>query len=309
MTNGQIAALWFDALASERGTAASTLKTYRRDVACYLDWLGARPLAAVSRHDMVAYLGFLDGRALSHSTVSRRRSVANGIHRFMLADGLGGSNPTADLLPMKRPERLPFTPGMAEVDRLLEMAHATATDESVGIYRQAAASRRAALLEVLYASGMRISEAVTRPAGSIKPGAAMIYVKGKGGKERLVPLHDRAITAVGRWRELAARYGSRSDVWLFHQVRNGAEHLTPSWALKEVKECVAAAGIANPSQWSPHKLRHAFATHLLSNGADLRVIGELLGHADLGTTEIYTKVDISRASAMVRDLHPLSDAS
>ncbi|MET7247420.1 tyrosine-type recombinase/integrase [Methylobacterium sp. EM32] len=309
MTNAEIIELWLDALAAERGTAASSLTTYRRDVACYLGWLGERRLAEVTRQDMVAYLAHLDQRALSHSTISRRRSVANGIHRFMVAEGLGTGNPAAELQPMKRPDRLPFTPGIEAVDRLIETAHALARDGSVGLYRQAGYARRAALLETLYASGMRVSEAVTRPADAVRPGTRMIHVRGKGGKDRLVPLHDRAVEAIGWWRELAGRYGSRSDVWLFHRVSNGEQHLTIDAALKEIKETAAAAGIPNASRWSPHKLRHAFATHLLQNGADLRVIGELLGHADLGTTEVYTKVNLARAQKMVRDLHPLSDAS
>jgi integrase/recombinase XerD len=307
MTNAEITELWLDALAAERGTAASSLKTYRRDVACYLGWLGARALAGVTRADMTAYLADLDRRALSHATISRRRSVANGLHRFMVAEGLAAGNPAAELQPMKRPARLPFTPGIEAVERLIETAHALARDGSVGLYRQAGYARRAALLETLYASGMRVSEAVTRPAGAVKPGTRMIHVRGKGGKERLVPLHDRAVEAIGLWRDLAGRYGSRSDVWLFHRVSNGEQHLTIDAALKEIKETAAAAGIPNAARWSPHKLRHAFATHLLQNGADLRVIGELLGHADLGTTEVYTRVDLGRARRMVGDLHPLAD--
>ena len=292
---------------SERGTALSSLANYRKDVTCFLGWLGTTPLASITRQDVSAYLFHLDAKCLAHSTIARRRSVATGIRCFMLIEGLGAIDPTADLAPMKRPERLPFAPSIAEVDRLLETAHSTARDASVGIYRQAAAGRRAALLEVVYASGMRISEAITRPADAIKPGTRMIYVKGKGSKERLVPLHDRAVEAVGIWRALASEYGCRSDVWLFHQVRNGVKHLTANWALKEITECAAAAGMPNPAKWSPHKLRHAFATHLVRNGADLRVIGELLGHANLGSTEIYTHVELSRAQRMVEDLHPLCE--
>ena len=167
--------------------------------------------------------------------------------------------------------------------------------------------RRAALFEVLYASGMRVSEAVNLPAKAIASGARSMIVTGKGGKDRLVPLHDRAIEAIAFWRRLAAAYGSQSEKWVFHSVRNGATALTRQSALAEIKEAAVAAGIPNPDRVSPHKLRHAFASHLLSNGANLREIQEMLGHADLGTTEIYLHTDMSRTAAMVRDLHPLND--
>ncbi len=136
-----------------------------------------------------------------------------------------------------------------------------------------------------------------------------MMMRGKGGKERLVPLHDRAVRAIGWWRQLVRTHGTRSDKWLFHAVRGGTSPLTRQSALLEIKEAALAAGLRSPDRISPHKLRHAFATHLLANGADLRVIQEMLGHADLGSTEIYTHVDGSRATAMVFDLHPMNDCN
>jgi len=141
----------------------------------------------------------------------------------------------------------------------------------------------------------------------VKPRIRALTIKGKGNKDRLVPLHDRAVEAIMNWRSLAKANGTASEEWLFHSVRNGSKHLTRQAALKEIKAAALAAGLRNPEKVSPHVLRHAFATHMLSNGADLRVIQELLGHSDIGTTEIYTHVDTSRTSRMVFDLHPLND--
>jgi len=312
--NQRLAQLWLDALAAERGAAPGTLDTYGDDLACYLGWLGRENngaglgLAEVRREHIRGYLAFLDEtRGLAKATVGHRRSVVRTLHLFLIGEGLASHDPMLDVAPMKRPGRLPYTPTIAEVDRLLETAHAQAADETVGLYRQAGYARRAALFEVLYSSGMRVSEAARLPARSIGPRTRVLTVRGKGNKERLVPLHDRAVEAVGWWRRLAKAHGTRSDKWLFHAVRDGSTPLTRQAALLEIKEAASAAALPHPDRISPHKLRHAFATHMLANGADLRVIQELLGHADLGSTEIYTHLDTSRARAMLVDLHPLND--
>ena len=198
---------------------------------------------------------------------------------------------------------------MADVDELQAGAHALAADPSPGIYRQAGYARRAVLLEVLNASGLRISEANTLPAAAVNADTSALIVQGKSGTKRMVPLHGRTVEAVGHWRMLAAEHGSASKKWLFHATRSGASPLSPGPALKQMKEAAAAAALPQANRISPHKLRHAFAMHLLVDGANLQVIQELPGHASLGTTEIYTKVDISRSAAMVRDLHPLNQAS
>ena len=301
--------LWLEALAAERGTAASSLGVYRTSARCWADFLTSRgtTVELATRLDFTEYLAHLDARHLSEATIAHRRTVVRSLHRFLMAEEHVDHDPTSLVGPMKRSERLPMVLTIAEVDRLLETAHATARDESVGLFRQAGYARRAALFEVLYASGMRVSEAVNLPAAAIAPGARAMIIKGKGGKERLVMLHRRAIEAVEVWRSLAAAYGSISDKWLFHAVRDGKAALTRQSALAEIKEAAVAAGIRNPDRVSPHKLRHAFASHLLSNGADLRSIQELLGHADLGTTEIYLHTDTRRTHGMVRDLHPLND--
>lgn len=307
--NRRLARLWLDALAAERGATPGTLDTYGDDIACYLGFLAERRLALpdVTVEHVRDYLACLDERGYAQATLAHRRSVVRSMHRFLIAEELATRDPTVEVAPMKRPKRLPYTPTIHEVDRLLQIAHAQAADVSVGLYRQAGYARRAALLETLYASGMRITEAVTLPASAVGPKARAMTIRGKGGKERLVPLHDRAVQAVKWWRRLAKAHGTRSDKWLFHAVRDGSHPLTRQAALLEIKKTALSAGLRNPDRISPHKLRHAFATHLLANGADLRAIQEMLGHADLGTTEIYTHVEVSRTTAMVVDLHPMND--
>lgn len=303
--------LWLEASAAERGTANSSLEAYRTSARCWTEFLAKRgtKVAQASRADFTDYLGHLDAKHLSEATIAHRRTVVRSLHRFLMSEEMAGLDPTSLAAPMKRPQRLPIVLSMAEVEGLLETAHAQARDESVGLYRQAGYARRAALFEVLYASGMRVSEAVNLPAKAIASGSRSMIVTGKGGKDRLVPLHDRAIEAVRFWRSLAAAYGSKSEDWVFHSVRDGRAALTRQSALAEIKQAAVAAGIRNPDRVSPHKLRHAFASHLLSNGANLREIQEMLGHADLGTTEVYLHTDMSRTAAMVRDLHPLGDQS
>ena len=305
----RLGTLWLDALSAEKGLSRNTLQAYEDGLATYLTWLGVREmrLTAVTPETVLEFMGNLDDRGYAESTVRHRRTVVRSLHRFLVAEGYAESDPTFRFEPMKRREKLPFVLSVDEVDRLLDTAHALAADPSDGPSRQAGYARRAALFETLYASGMRVSEAIALPAMAIKPGTRSLTIKGKGNKDRLVPLHDRAVDAILNWRRLAAANGTASDQWLFHSVRDGSKHLTRQSALKEIKAAAVAAGLRNPGKVSPHVLRHAFGTHMLSNGADLRMIQELLGHSDIGTTEIYTHVDTSRKARMVFDLHPLND--
>jgi integrase/recombinase XerD len=209
---------------------------------------------------------------------------------------------------MRRPRKLPFVLSITETEALLATAHTLATDPSVGLYRQVGYARRAALFETLYASGMRISEARSLPSDVAPPGTRMLLVRGKGDKQRLVPLHDRTIEAIAQWQKLASAYsGGKPTQWLFHSVRNGAKALTRQAALLEIKEAAVAAGLASPERVSPQVSRHAFATHMHSGCTDLRVLQELLGHAGIETTQIYTHLDTTRPHHMVRDLHPLNE--
>jgi integrase/recombinase XerD len=309
-TNRRLAQLWLDALATELGAAAGTIDTYTDDLNCYLAWLKEKSLTLddVGLEQIRDYIATLDQRGYAGSTIARRITVARGLHKFLIAEELGFRDPTSNLSTMRRPRKLPFALSVAETEALLETAHRLAADPTVGLYRQAGYARRAALFETLYASGMRISEALSLPSDAARPGTRMLMVRGKGDKQRLVPLHDRSIEAISLWQKLASAYsGGRPTQWLFHSVRNSTKALTRQAALLEIKEATVAAGLASPDRVSPHVLRHAFATHMHSGGTDLRVLQELLGHAGIETTQIYTHLDTSRLHHMVRDLHPLNE--
>jgi integrase/recombinase XerD len=286
-TNHRLAQLWLDALATELGAGAGTIDTYTDDLNGYLVWLDENSLGLdeVGLEQIRDYIATLDQRGYAGSTIARRITVARGLHKFLIAEELGSRDPTSNLSTMRRVRKLPFVLSITETEALLETAHRLAADPSVGLYRQAGYARRAALFETLYASGMRISEALSLPSDAAPPGTRMLLVRGKGDKQRLVPLHDRAIEAIAQWQKLASAYsGGAPSPWLFHSVRNGTKALTRQAALLEIKEAAVAAGLASPDRVSPHVLRHAFATHLHSGGTDLRVLQELLGHAGIETT-------------------------
>jgi integrase/recombinase XerD len=285
------------------------IDTYTDDLTCYLAWLDENSLGLgeVGLEQIRDYIAALDGRGYAGSTIARRITVARGLHKFLIAEELGSRDPTSHLTAMKRLRKLPFVLSIAETEALLETAHRLAADPSVGLYRQARYARRAALFETLYASGIRISEALSLPSDAAPAGTRMLLVRGEGDKQRLVPLHDRAIAAIAHRQKLAHAYsGGAPSPWLFHSVRNGSKALTRQAALLEIKEAAMAAGLASPERVSPHVLRHAFATHMHSGDTDLRVLQELLGHAGIETTQIYTHLDTSRLYHMVRDLHPLN---
>jgi integrase/recombinase XerD len=237
-TNQRLAQLWLDALTTELGAAAGTIDTYTDDLNCYLTWLDENSLGldAVSLEQIRDYIAALHGRGYAGSTVARRITVVRGLHKFLIAEELGSRDPTSNLSSMKRPRKLPFVLSVAETEALLETAHALAADPEVGLYRQAGYARRAALFETLYASGMRISEALSLPSDAAPAGTRMLLVRGKGDKQRLVPLHPRAIEALAHWQRLARAYaGGAPSPWLFHSVRNGSKALTRQAALLEIK--------------------------------------------------------------------------
>jgi integrase/recombinase XerD len=299
-----LVALYLDMLAAERGAGTNTLAAYGRDLADFTEYLsgGRRTVATAGTEDLRAYLGDLSRRGMTAATVARRLSAIRQLYRFLYAEGQRKDDPAAVLEGPKRSRPLPKTLSLADVDRLLRTA--TAHDSKAPPQMQLRAARLACLVEMLYATGLRVSELVALPLSAARQDARVIMVRGKGNKERLVPLNDAAKRATANY--LALLRQSKTDArskWLFPSFGDSG-HLTRQHLARELKALAAAAGL-RASQISPHVLRHAFASHLLHNGADLRVVQTLLGHADISTTQIYTHVLEERLKSLVRDLHPL----
>ena len=301
--------LFLDMLAAERGAQSNTLSAYRRDLDDFsLHLAGVRRSVANATTDQLRrYLGELARRGLRAATVARRLSAIRQLYRFLYAEGQRSDDPAAVLEGPKRTRPLPKTLSIAEVDRLLQTAAACEPDAPLP--RRLRAARLACLLETLYATGLRVSELVALPLSAARRDARVIVVRGKGNKERLVPLNDAAKRSMQTYLALLAEAGrepeSAPSKWLFPSFGESG-HLTRQHLARELKALAAAAGL-RADRISPHVLRHAFASHLLHNGADLRVVQTLLGHADISTTQIYTHVLEERLKSLVRDLHPLAD--
>ncbi len=284
-------ALFLDMMASERGVATNTIAAYGRDLAGASADLGAR-LAVAEPADLERL--FAGWSALAASTVARKRSALRRFFAFLVAEGIRADNP-ALLIAGVRPGRpLPKTLSVAEVDAMF-----AALDTLLCTEPSAAIVRLKALIELLYGSGLRATELVSLQRNTIRPPQPFAIVKGKGGKERMIPLSATALSAV----EAYLAHIPRESRWLFP---SGKGHLSRIRLYQLVKALAARAGI-NPERISPHVLRHAFATHMLENGADLRALQTLLGHADISTTERYTHVDSARLVATVKGLHPLAE--
>jgi integrase/recombinase XerD len=301
--------LFLDMLAAERGAGPNTLTAYRRDLEDFLDYLVSkkRSIADAATEHVRGYLRHLAKREFAASSVARRLSAIRQLYRFLYAEGRRGDDPAAIVEGPKRGRKLPRVLSIEEVDRLL----AAARDKNPKHLNQTAGERaRTArlycLLELVYATGLRVSELVSLPASAAARSARMLIVRGKGDKERLVPLNDAAKQAMTDYRTRMTEAGhDMQGKWLFPSFGESG-HLTRQHFARELKELAEAAGL-RPGKVSPHVLRHAFASHLLHNGADLRVVQTLLGHADISTTQIYTHVLEDRLKSLVRDLHPLGE--
>jgi integrase/recombinase XerD len=298
---------FLEALQAERGASENTLAAYFRDLSHFKDWLcqlGAG-LDTADRANIEDYLGDLSKAGLADTTRARRLSAIRQFYRFAFSEGWRTDDPGAGLTGPKRARKLPGTLSEADVDALLTTAAAPHGSP-------AKTARRQCLVEMLYATGMRVSELVSLPVSVVRGDPRMILIRGKGGRERMVPLSPPASGAVSRWlsirdaaeTELIAK-GGKPSPFLFPS-RGKSGHLTRVAFYLDLKEMAAGAGL-DPAQISPHTVRHAFATHLLHNGADLRVIQTLLGHADVSTTEIYTHVLDSRLKELVLEKHPLAE--
>ena len=279
---------FLDMMAAEAGSSRHTLAAYRNDLERAAEALGSLGAAAT---DDLSRLGG-QWAELAPSTVARRSAALRRFFGFLVDDGLRRDDPSS-ALPRPRLERpLPRILETSDVERMFEAAEDRAASGEL------AAVRNLALLELLYGSGLRASELVSLPRGAVRPGQPFMMVRGKGSKERLVPISTRAEAAVAKWLEIAPS----GPLWLFP---SGSKHISRVRLFQIVRAMAADAGIA-PERVSPHVLRHAFATHLLSGGADLRVLQSLLGHADIATTQIYTHVDSARLVELVNARHPLA---
>jgi integrase/recombinase XerD len=306
---GRQLAAFLDMLAAERGAALNTREAYRRDLSDYIAYLKNRGRCPgeVDSDGLRAYLASLEPRGMSAATVARRISAIRQFHKFLYVDRHRGDDPAASLEGPRRARSAPGVMSVAEVDRLLDVAREGLDDEKRPLRERLRAARLYALLETLYATGLRVSELVSLPKSAARARDSFVSIKGKGGRERLAPLTGRAKLALVDYRELleAASPQLAQGPFLF-PADSDSGHLTRQAFARDLKTLGVAAGLSS-AQVHPHALRHAFASHLLQNGADLRVVQELLGHADISTTQIYTHVLDERMRSMVRDLHPLSD--
>lgn len=300
---------FLEMLAAERGAARNTTDAYRRDLGDYCAFLSGRGVAAAaaSRHDISAYLKGLSEAGLATASRARRLSAIRQFYKFLLHDDVIDEDPTRNVSGPKSERALPRTLGVAEVEHLLAVAE-RATRETSGRDR-VRALRLYALLEMLYATGMRVSELVSLPRQVLAGDDRVLSIVGKGGRQRLVPLNEPARAALGRYLSIGAEPDSDlapmlATRWLFPS-RSESGHLTRQRLGQELKALALAAGL-DPERVSPHVLRHAFASHLLDRGADLRAVQQLLGHADISTTEIYTHVLEERLRQLVNEHHPLA---
>ena len=282
---------FLEMMAAEAGAAKNTLAAYETDLRGASELLGGG-LADADRADLESLAG--EWMPLARATVARKSSALRRFFGFLAEEGLRSDDPSPALPRPAAARPLPKTLSHADIERLFETL---ARDVETG---KPLALRNAALIELLYGSGLRASELVSLPCGAIREGQPMLVVTGKGGRERLVPISDRALAAVRAWRATLPGDGK----WLFPS-RSG--HITRVRLYQLVRELAAKAGIPK-QRISPHVLRHAFATHLLEGGADLRALQAMLGHADIATTQIYTHVDGARLVELVNQRHPLVDA-
>ena len=292
---------FLEMMSAERGAAANTIEAYRRDLVDYGGFLaekGAKPSTA-DRTQVVDYLERLHAEGLSAASSARRLSAIRQFHRFLCADNIRGDDPTRIVASPKARRALPKVLSIAEVDGLLTLAEAEA-EIPASPQKQAATQKLYVLLELLYATGMRVSELVGLKRSAVMRDASFLTIVGKGNKERIVPVNDRARDAVKTY------LGTLPPGPFLFPAGGEDGHLSRQVFARDLKGLAARAGIG-ADRVAPHVLRHAFASHLLAGGADLRVVQTLLGHADISTTQIYTHVLDEKLRTLVETHHPMAD--
>ncbi len=308
-TEEQTIEMFLEMLSAERGAAANTISAYRRDLEDFRNFLHrrARLIAAAAPPDISAYVAEASATGLKATSLARRLSAVRQLYKFLVAEGQVTADPTLGQAGPRKERALPKTLNVAEVDRLIETA-AQRAGKAKGLERLRAV-RLHCLIEMLYATGMRVSELVSLPRDVLAGDARVLTIKGKGGRERLVPLNSKARAALEHYLQLGresndAVAATVATKWLFPS-KSTQGHLTRQRFGQDLKDLAAEAGL-DPDRISPHVLRHAFASHLLDRGADLRSVQQLLGHADISTTEIYTHVLEERLKKLVHEHHPLA---
>lgn len=300
---------FLEAQSAELGAATNTQLAYGRDLKDFDSFLAGRnhDFASAAKSQVEAYLVWCDAQGLAKSTRARRLSAIKQLYRFAFEEGWRSDNPAIQISGPGQDKRLPKILSEAEVDRLLDAARQSGRNPQEQ-------KRNICLMELLYATGMRVTELVSLPISATRGDPRLLLIMGKGGKERLVPLSPPARAALAEWLlmrdeiDTGARTEKRPVSRFLFPSRGAAGYLTRHRFYLMIKEFAVAAGV-DPVKVTPHTLRHAFATHLLSNGADLRAIQTMLGHADVATTEIYTHVLEARLSELVLENHPLSEVA
>lgn len=301
MSGGHLIGSFLEMMSAERGAAANTIDAYRRDLTHYAAFVSARhqTLLNATRDTVTAWLDDLKIEGLSAASSARRLSAIRQFHKFLCADGIRSDDPTRIVASPKSRRALPKVLSLAEVDRLLTLAE-TEANTPASPQKQIAAQRLYVLLEMLYATGLRVSELVSLKRAAVMRDAAFITITGKGNKDRVVPMNDRARDAVRHW------IGTLEPGLFLFPAKGEDGHLTRQVFARDLKALAARAGIST-ARVAPHVLRHAFASHLLAGGADLRVVQMLLGHADISTTQIYTHVLDEKLRNLVESHHPLAN--
>ncbi|WP_269931220.1 site-specific tyrosine recombinase XerD [Aminobacter sp. HY435] len=303
MNSGARIEAFLEMMSAERGAADNTLSSYRRDLEDASEHLGGR-LATADAEGIRSYLDDIAGRGFAATSQARKLSAIRQFFRFLYAEGLRGDDPTGTLDSPKKDRPLPKTMSEAETGRLLDRAAVEAAAPDSGDILSAA--RMHALVEVLYATGLRVSELVSLPLTVAMRDERFFVVRGKGDKDRMVPLSTKARDAMRRWLAERNRNPKLAESPYLFPAASESGHLPRQVFARDLKGLAARAGIAT-AKISPHVLRHAFASHLLQNGADLRAVQQLLGHSDISTTQIYTHVLEERLLKLVNEHHPLAD--
>ncbi len=300
---------FLEMMAAERNASPNTLAAYARDLEDYAGFVALRGRAVdeATEEDVSAFVASLADLGLARSTQARRLSAVRQLHAFLYGEGLSAANPAQHVESPRKARALPKVLGAEEVERLFARVRADVAAARTEKAR-CRALRLLAMLELLYATGLRVSELVSLRAGDVDEQAELIRVWGKGGKERLVPVSPAALAALAEYRAACAsgaKKGRLESAGFLFPSRGGQGHVTRQRFAQELKALAARAGL-DPARLSPHVLRHAFATHLLQNGADLRAVQLMLGHADIATTQIYTHVDMQQLRQAVVRHHPLA---